>query len=128
MTRVLAALSELGARKPGARTECVPRARELLTHELCVSLAAQFADEESESYFGVIAREAPWLAREIDGMRDEHRRLLACLSGLILEASDGAHAGTLAWGAERLTLLLELHERKEGYLLRRFLHSTGTEA
>jgi hypothetical protein len=94
--------------------------RDVLSPELGIYLAEHFEAEESDDYFGAIAREAPWLGREITGMKDEHRRLLALLARLVLAAARRERPKVLAHQAQRITALLQMHERKEGHLLRRF--------
>ena len=124
---VLAALRAASNRDADGVAGSTAKIRGLLTAELRAQLAQHFGTEESESYFGLIVRETPWLGREIAGLKLEHAKLLTLLSALIMAATRREPVKVLAWQAEHITQLLQAHERKEGSLLRRFLLSDDAE-
>ncbi len=126
LTPVLVALRAACHREQAA--DAAAAARDRLTPELGIQLGELFAAEESGSYFGLIVRETPWLGREIASMKLEHETLLALLGRLVLAASGHESAKVVAAQAERIVLLLQAHERKEGHLLRRFLLADASAA
>ncbi len=124
---VLLALRAVSSSEPTTATEFAVHVRERLSPELGIHLAGHFEAEESTAYFGAMARDAPWLRREIAALKDEHRRLLGLLARLVLAASGRDGPSVLARQAQRIAALLQAHERKEGHLLRRFLRADDAE-
>ena len=90
----------------------------VLLEDLRTDLAAHFAAEEADTYFGTIADEAPALAARIDQLTQEHSAMLAALVELCRVATDAERVPELPHPTRLLIAQLEQHERAESLLLR----------
>lgn len=96
-----------------------PQACQQLIRALNDELASHFASEETDDYFGAMARERPQLVTRIAELRADHTRILETISSLSVMAAERRWA-TLAESAKELIELVQAHETAERLLLQEY--------
>lgn len=94
-------------------------AAEQLLEKVIAQMAAHFAAEEDEGYFGTLAQSCPELESEISDLCAEHMKFLLTARWLLANVAacgEPAFAATLACLLERFNA----HERAENRLLQQF--------
>lgn len=100
------------ARDPAVLFEFVKSWRSELTH--------QFAAEESDAYFGIIATDRPALCECVDGLKQEHAAILAEL-GELLSRAESCGPIDVKQRIRTVARQLRHHEAAERALLHAFL-------
>lgn len=84
-------------------------------------LLDHFADEESDDYFGAIAREQPSLIPRIADLRAGHNLIMEVITELCAVATGTRNGKELPLGATRLSALIRAHESDERAVIQEFL-------
>lgn len=102
---------EAAARPAGG---AAPAVLDALLRRARAHLAEHFRFEEENGYMGAVLLREPNRGRQVEQLRDEHRRLFASLEALLGEAGQGRAVGAkvLEWVAE-----VRRHEERENTLV-----------
>jgi hypothetical protein len=96
-----------------------------LIEETVRELSEHFAAEESDGYFGTIARERPALAVTITDLEAEHASMLATLRDVLVAAGDERCSSLVVSRLRWVIELLRTHERRETEMMQSFMLRGG---